>query len=429
MPYTSIPEEIYWSGWSKKEPAEDQFSGPKTQVLIIGSGYSGLSAALHLARNGVQVLLADQENGPGQGASGRNGGLVLSGYPLDCTALIRKFGSEQASTLFNMSQRAVSGVEKLIQKGNIDCDFMPQKHVTAAVRPGHWDWLRREQESMAKISGTSPRLLDAGQVQEELGTDAYWGGLVDPWSASLNPVRFARGLHQMALDSGVRFSWSTRVHGIRRESRSIQTQTSRGEISADQVLLATNACTPGLNNWLGRRVVPVESVMIATEEVPEEVIRTVLPWGNTVSDTKRVLHYFRKSPDGKRILFGGRPPLLWGSLQDKGLALHRDMLSVFPQLKAYKPAFVWSGQVGFTRDHLPHSGNKNGLWYSLGYCGHGIALATYLGRQMAKAVLGLNNPSGFDFPDSSFPRFPLYRKRAWFVPLTLAWFGLLDRFS
>ncbi len=429
MPYTTIPERIYWSSRFKNESEEDLFPGPKTQILIIGSGYTGLSAALHLARNDVQVMVVDQEDGPGQGASGRNGGIVLSGYPVDCTTLIDKFGSERAQTLFNISRRAISGVEKLIQEGNIACDFMPRKHITAAVRPGHRDWLRQEQESMAKISGTSPRVLDAGQMRKELGTNAYWGGLADPWSASLNPARFAAGLHQMALAAGVKFSWSTRVHAIQNENRRIRMQTSRGDIVADQVVLATNAFTPILNDWLGRRVVPVESVMIATEEVPDEVIQTVLPQGNTASDTKRVLHYFRKSPDGKRILFGGRPSLIWGSLQDKGFALHKDMLTVFPQLRPYKPAWVWSGQVGFTRDHLPHSGDINGLWYATGYCGHGIALATYLGRQMANAVLGSDNPKDWDFPGPPFPRFPLYRKRAWFVPLTLAWFGLLDRFS
>lgn len=429
MPYRPIPEGIYWSCRSKNEPEDDRLPGPKTQILIVGSGYTGLSAALHLARNGVQVMVVDQEAGPGQGASGRNGGMVLSGYPLDCTALIHKFGSERARALFNISRTSVSGVEKLIQEGNIACDFMPQKHVTAAFRPGHRDWLRQEQESMAEISGISPRLLDADQMWDELGTNAYWGGLADPWSASLNPVRFAAGLQQMALDAGVEFSWSTRVHAIQNENRRPRIQTSRGDIVADQVVLATNAFTPVLNDWLGRRVVPVESVMIATEEVPDEVIRTVLPHGNTVSDTKRVLHYFRKSPDGKRVLFGGRPPLILGSLQSKGYALHKDMLTVFPQLRPYKPAWVWSGQVGFTRDNLPHSGDISGLWYAAGYCGHGIALATSLGRQMANAVLGSDNPKDLDFPGTPFPRFPLYRKRAWFVPLTLAWFGLLDRFS
>jgi glycine/D-amino acid oxidase-like deaminating enzyme len=429
MPHTPIPEQVYWGFGSWGEPEHEPTLGNKTQVCIVGSGYTGLSAALHLARNGVQATVVDQEVGPGQGASGRNGGMVLSGYPLDCTTLIHKFGSERAKTLFSASRRAVSGVKKLVQEGNIACDLMSREHVTAAVRPGHRDWLRQEQESMAEISGTSPRLLDAGQMREELGTNAYWGGLVDPWSASLNPFRFAVGLHQMASDAGVEFSWSTRVHAIQNEHQRTRIRTSRGEIVADQVVLATNAFTPVLNDWLGRRVVPVESVMIATEEVPDDVIRTVLPRGNTVSDTKRVLHYFRKSPDGKRVLFGGRPPLIRGSLQDKALALHKDMLTVFPQLGSYKPARVWSGQVGFTRDHLPHSGDKNGLGYAMGYCGHGIALATYLGRQLAKAVLNGDNPRSLDFPGTPFPRFPLYRKRAWFVPLTLALFGLLDRFS
>lgn len=429
MTHTPIPEEVYWSGRLNIEPEDTQPLGQKTQILIVGGGYTGLSAALHLARNGVQTTVVDQETGPGQGASGRNGGMVLSGYPLDCSTLIKKFGLKRAQTLFSASRHAVNGLERLIQEGNIDCDFVRSEHVSAAVHSGHWDWLRQEQENMAEISGSSPRLLDAGQMREELGTSAYWGGLADPWAAALNPARLIAGLYQMALAAGVRFSWMTRVHALQDEDKSIRIQTTRGDIQADQVLLATNAFTSDLDPWLGRRVVPIESVIIATEEIPDEVIRTVLPQGNTVSDTKRVLHYFRRSPDGKRVVFGGRPPLIWGSLQDKARALHKDMLFVFPQLRPYNPACVWSGLVGFTRDRLPHSGDTNGFLYATGYCGHGTALAIYLGQQIAQAVLRSGNPGDLDFPGTPFPRFPLYRKRAWFVPLTLAWFGLLDRFT
>ncbi|MDZ7760216.1 MAG: FAD-binding oxidoreductase [Desulfovermiculus sp.] len=423
-------ETVYWK-WGEEDdwPQANPPLPGNTGVLIVGAGYTGLSAALALAQSGLQVTVVDQETGPGQGASGRNGGMVLSGFPLDCSSLIQRFGLEQAKALFAASLNAVGQVEEFIRQEGISCNYRQTEHITAAVHPNHRDWLYQEQESMARISGRLPRVLDPEEMHETLGTDRYWGGLADPWAAALNPVQYATGLYNMALAAGVNVYWHTRVQGLDRDQSGMRVFTSRGGIQADRVLVAANGLVQGLDPWLSKRVVPVESVIMATEEIPPEVMATVLPKENTVSDTKRVLHYFRRSPDGKRLLFGGRPPLTWGSLRNNALALHRDMCAVYPQLTSYRPACVWSGRVGFTRDHMPHAGERNGQLYALGYCGHGIALASYLGRQAAKALLGRENPHALPFPHPSFPGFPLYRKRAWFIPPTLAWFSLLDRWG
>jgi glycine/D-amino acid oxidase-like deaminating enzyme len=434
MPQKLMLERVYWT--AGQEDAEKDIRTNqawripgRAQVVVVGAGYSGLSAALHLAQSGAEVVVVDQEPCLGQGASGRNGGMVLSGYPLDCTALIQRFGQTVAKELFAQSLRAVRGVEKLVRDGGIQCDFTPIEHITAAVHQRHNEWIAREQKSVALLTGISPRLLNIKQASHELGTEKYWGGLADPWAAALNPARFVHGLYRMAVNAGAKVHWQITVQGIDEKSARPQLRTNRGKIQAEHLVITTNgyACSP--IPWLSRRVVPVESIIIATQKVPQEVMSTVLPQGNTVSDTKRVLHYFRKSPNGERLLFGGRPPIFWGSLQKKASALYRDMVSVFPQLAPYRPEYVWSGCVGFTRDHMPHAGLRKGQGYALGYCGHGIALATYLGRQVAKALCNGNNPPTLSFPNPSFSAFPLYRKRAWFVPPALAWYCLLDRFT
>jgi glycine/D-amino acid oxidase-like deaminating enzyme len=427
---TEIFEDTYWrNGLAAGTSDLKGHIQNRTQILIVGGGYTGLSAAQHLARNGVQVTVVDQEAGPGMGASGRNGGMLLSGYPLDCTSLLQHFGPDRAQELFALSLRAIDGVKQLIQEGDIACDFVPTKHVTAAEHASHWKWMLAEQESIARIAGTLPRLLDADQARQVLGSAKYWGGLVDPWAGSLNPARLVRGLYDMAVDAGATVCWRTKAADLECGRSEARVRTPQGEIRAEQVLLATNGCLDNLHPWLQRRIVPVDSVMIATGKVPKQVMDTVLPQGNTVSDTKRLLHYFRKAPDGKRILFGGRPPIFCRSLQGKARLLYRDMLSVFPQLASYGPEYVWSGHVGFTRDHMPHAGLGNGFGYAAGYCGHGIALATYLGRQIAKALLDREDNQALPFPDATFSGFPLYRKRAWFIPPALAWFSLLDRWG
>jgi len=426
MSDSTLDEKVYWHPDTDLDPGVEQTLPHTVQVLIVGGGYTGLSAALYLAQNGVQVAVVDREAGPGYGASGRNAGMVLSGYPLDCSSLLGRFGTKRAKALFSASLEAVELVASLIKQGGIACDFQSTEHITAAVRSGHREWLHREQESMAQVSGRIPRLLDSKQMREELGTGVYWGGLADPWAASLNPARYAAGLSSLAKAAGAAVFWDTAVEHIPQDRSNIQVQTRRGKIRAEKILVAANGLMHGLDSWLKRRVAPVESVITATHKVPPQVMDSVLPGNKIVSDTKRVLHYFRRSPDGTRLLFGGRPPLLRGSLPKRAMALYTDMRAVFPQLQPYRPRWVWSGNVGFTRDHMPHAGKRDKLVYALGYCGHGIALATYLGRQAAKAVLEENLPD-VPFPQASFPGFPTYGKRAWFIPPALAWFSLLDR--
>jgi glycine/D-amino acid oxidase-like deaminating enzyme len=354
--------------------------------------------------------------------------MLLSGYPVDCTTLIQRYGTARARELFAFTLRAVDEVRELIRTGDISCDLTSAEHITAAVHPGHRKWLSREQDSVAEVSGFEPRLLSAEQMSRTVGTNRYWGGLSDPWAAALNPAGFAAGLYRMARNTGVQVYWRVQVQEIEKNQSRPRVRTDQGTVDVDCIVWAGNGYSSCPVSSLHRRIVPVQSMMIATREVPQEVMDTVLPRGNTVSDTQRLLHYFRKSPDGRRLLFGGRPAVCRGSLQAQARALHRDMIALYPQLASYGPEYAWSGQVGFTRDIMPHAGIENGLGYAVGFCGHGIALSTYLGRLVAEGILTREGGhSLLPFPDPSFPIFPLYRKRAWFVPLAVAWYGLLDR--
>jgi glycine/D-amino acid oxidase-like deaminating enzyme len=203
--------------------------------------------------------------------------------------------------------------------------------------------------------------------------------------------------------------------------------TNRGALVADAVILATNGYSGPIVPWLQRRLVPTESLMIATEKLPVDLAQSLIPRGRMIYDTKIFLFYFRLSPDGRRLLFGGRPKSPRKTLRENAAYMYRDMLRVYPQLKKVRIEFAWSGKLGFTLDRSPHIGRHNGLYYAAGYCGHGIALATYLGEKLAAMVQGKNPHTAFG--DLTFKAIPFFGGNPWFQPLVYFYFGLLDRWT
>jgi glycine/D-amino acid oxidase-like deaminating enzyme len=396
----------------------------KTDVLIIGSGYTGTTAALRLRQAGVPVVLIDREK-LGTTASARNGGMALTGLTQGLASPEKKLGTEKARQLFAESIESVNTVERLVMEGNIDCHFHRYGHLEAAFKPSHFERLKQEQEHLATRFNHETRLILPENLAAEIGSDLYHGALLDPISAGVHPAKYIAGLITMVDQAGVDLNEEVTAEAVERRGNGFRVRTNRGSIQADNVIVATNGYTGRLTPWIQRRVVSTRSLMIATEELPEEMARSLIPRERMIFDTKIFLFYFRLSPDGKRLLFGGRPKSPGKTLRQNAAFMHRDMLRVYPQLKDMRIDYAWWGKLGFTMDRSPHIGRHAGYYYALGYCGHGVALATYLGEKLAQMILGQGTPTLF--ADLKFPAIPLYTGKAWFRPMLYGYYSLLDK--
>lgn len=396
----------------------------KTDVLIVGGGYTGMAAAIRLRQAGAEVTVIDREQ-LGMAASARNGGMTLTGLSESLFFVLKQLGEEKARQFFAESLESVNCVERLVKEGNIDCDFKRCGHLEVAYKPAHFEVLMREQELLATCFNHPTHLIYPSEMRSEIGSDRYHGALIDPQSAGVHPAKYVAGLIKMADQLGVDLHAQVAAEHIKSLEGRFLITTNQGPLAATQVVIATNGYTGKLMPWLQRRVVPVESLMIATAELPQDLALDLVPKGRMIYDTKRMLYYFRLSPDQKRILFGGRPKSSRIALLENAGFMRQHMLWVYPQLSNCKIEYVWSGKVGFTMDRFPHIGRKDGIYYALGYCGHGVALATYLGEKLAEMILGKGTNTAF--ADRKFKALPFYTGNPWFMPLLNCYFNMLDR--
>ncbi|MBT4290844.1 MAG: FAD-binding oxidoreductase [Deltaproteobacteria bacterium] len=414
--------------WMEPHPVTKDYSNlpltQKTDVLVVGSGYTGTVAALQLKKAGVDVTLIDQTK-IGSEASAKNGGMALNGLSTSLYKVKKKYGTDKMVQFFRESLESINCVEHLVKEGNIDCHFERSGYLEAAYKPAHFEGLKEDQEFLAQHLNHKTILIPREQIHDEIESDYYHGALVDPASAGVHPAKFIAGLIQMADKAGVDLHEKIEAQEILSSGPKSIVRTNKGNIEADQVVIATNGYTTNLTPWQMRRVVPVESFMIATEELPDEIANTLIPKNRMIFDTKRFLYYFRLSPDKKRILFGGRPKQFWKSTVEKAKAMRLDMLKVFPQLEKYAIDYTWFGKVCFTVDRFPIVGERNGIHYAMGYCGHGVGMACYLGHQLANMILKKDESTVFT--DKKSIPIPLYTGKPWFLPIAHSYFRLMDR--
>lgn len=423
MPVTA--DRCLWWDTAARVPLPRADLPDRADVAVIGGGYTGLAAARALAHAGASVIVLEHEQ-IGWGASSRNGGMVLPGFKAELADLVTRLGLPRARVLFRESLEAVSFVEALVREERIACDWRRSGHVTLAAKPEHLRGLEATQRLLDRDFGCQTQLLDAGGVRTEVGSACYHGALIDPAAVSLQPAAFVAGLGAAARRAGATLCEGTEVQEIARTRAGCRLTTSRGELAANEVVIATNGYTGRLLPWLRRRVVPIGSYIIATERLDPVMQRRLIPWGRTLSDTWNLLHYFRLSPDG-RLVFGGRAAFVPAALGRSVAILHREMLEIFPDLASTRIDYAWGGTLGFTRDHLPHAGRHDGIAYALGYCGHGVAYATWLGDRVGSALAGKG-----DWPelaDAPFRLIPFNWGRPWFLPLVGAYYGLKDRWT
>ncbi len=394
-------------------------------VAIVGGGYCGLSAAIELARAGTKVVVLDSGQ-IGIGASTRNGGMVGGAVKLEWTGFERRFGKEMASRLVEETRRSFEHLEALIKTEGLDADYHRSGRFCAACSPAHFRTMQARAKELAAFNLGDVHLVSRAEQRAEIGSDHFHGGLLIEPSGGLDPAKLHKSLRRLAKREGVALHALAEVKNLIKDGRGLALETVRGRLRAEQVMVATNGYTGGLVPGLRRRIVPVSSYLIATEPLPEDLAKALSPKGRMFVDSNRLLTYFRLSPDGRRILFGGRLHLRNVDEQVAALGLYRHLVRIWPELAAFKVTHAWKGYLGFTFDRLPHSGMLDGAHFAAGCNGSGVAMACYLGHQTAHKLLGRQTtPSAFE--QIPFPDHPLYRHRPWFLPAVGAWYRFLDR--
>jgi glycine/D-amino acid oxidase-like deaminating enzyme len=400
---------------------------PKADVVIIGGGYTGLSAARTLAQQGVNVIVLEAES-IGWGASSRNGGMTLTGLKPSMQTIIKKYGRDLAKQLFQCSLDSVSTVEQIVKEENIDCGFARTGHLLAANKPQHYEALKPEVEFMSKEFNHAVKLVPPNELRSEIGSDLYHGGLVDEVSGGLNPAQYVAGLAMAAEKAGARLHAGARVNRLGRSGKRFSIQTERGSVQAESVLVGTSGYTGSATKQLQRKIIPIGSYIIATERLSDELTHELSPKNRMIFDYKHYLNYFRLWDN--RMIFGGRAaffPETANTIQQSAEILQREMVQVYPQLKDVKVEYVWGGTLDFAFDMMTHVGEDNGVYYALGYAGHGVAMATYLGKTVAEAMIK-GNIKEHPFSQFNFPNAPLglYDGRPWFLPFAGVWHKFLD---
>lgn len=414
--------------WWEHAPAPELGQPPlpaHADAVVIGAGYTGLHAALQTARGGRHTVVLDAEHA-GWGCSTRNGGQVSTSIKPGYEALTARHGSQRAFEILREGHNALAWIRQFVDAEGIDCDYKVPGRFHAAHGPRHFERLARSVEREIPGLEVDAHVVPRAEQRRELGTDAYHGGVVFPHHASLHPARYHKGLLERVDEAGALVVPHCPALGIERQGSGFRVATQRGDIKAGNVVVASNGYTGAATPWHRRRVVPIGSYIIATEPVDPGLMDRLMPTDRVVSDTRKVIYYYRPSPDRTRILFGGRVSAGETDPRLSGPRLRADLVRLFPELSGTRISHSWVGFVAYTFDTLAHVGRHDGIHYAMGYCGSGVSMASYLGMRIGQQVLGLEE-GRTAFDDLPFTTRPLYTGNPWFLRAFIAGYRLLDR--
>jgi glycine/D-amino acid oxidase-like deaminating enzyme len=419
----------WWEAWTPNT-ALSQDPPARTDVVIVGAGYGGLSTALELRRNGVGAVVL--ERGVfGIGASTRNGGMISGG-----TNVAKGLGGKNPKVdeefARNKARFLGSGADSLttlldiIQRENIDCGLITHGRFVGAWTPGHYADQAAKVDMFNHYADVGAEMIPRERVREMMASDYYYGGMYVRRGGHLHPARYYKGLLEAAHKQGAILCANIEAERIEKTSGGWRVLTAKGPIAAREVVIATNGYTGDLTPRLKHRVVPVASHIIATEQLPMPATE-LIPHLRSIGDTKRVLTYYRPSPDGKHLIFGGRARFTAAPPEVSAPILYQYMIDRFPQLDGVRITHVWTGNVAFAFDSLSHMGTDQGMHYLLACNGSGVAMMTYLGTQTAKKIAGGSNAPINAFDGREFPEHPLYNgDPSLFLPLIGAWYRTRD---
>jgi glycine/D-amino acid oxidase-like deaminating enzyme len=397
----------------------------RCDVVIVGAGYTGLSAGLTLARAGRQVQIFDRQR-PGEGASTRNGGIASGNLRPSYRQMIRRFGEARANAVQAEAKAAREDLAEFVKREAIDCEFRLTGRFTGAAKPGEYEGLAREADLIGKTLGIEAYAIPRSEQRTVLGTEFYHGGMVRNDIGGLHPAKFHRGMLALAEKAGAIIHSETAVHGFAARHGGFDVETARGRVQADHVIVGTNGYTDGADPWLRRRLVPVRSRIIATARLSNNLMSELMPKGVMCSETRKLHYYYRPSPDGSRILFGGRDGTIAGEATWPTDSLRRALADIFPVLDGVDITHSWYGYVAMNRDMIPRVFSRHGMRYAVGYCGSGVVWARWAGQKAAWQVLGdERGRSALDFRPP--PMIPLFNGKPWFLPAVYAWMTLQDR--
>ena len=401
------------------------------EVVIIGSGYTGLSAAIQTAAHGRHTVVVDAEDA-GWGCSTRNGGQVSTSLKPGFPVLAKKFGANAALAILREGNHALAWVEQFVTENRIDCDFQKVGRFHGAHTRRHFAQLRQKIKDIPRELSIDAHPVEPGDECCEVATSLYHGGVVYPHHASIDPGRYHQGLLNCALSNGAQVIARCAVSAIKKPRASgaaFTITTSKGSITAATVIVATSGYTGAITKWQQRRIIPVGSYVIATEALPRATIDRLIPNHRVITDTRKLVMYYRACPQRRRILFGGRVSVRETNLHTSARLLHQQMTRLFPELESVRVSHSWMGFVGFTFDQMPHIGMHDNIHYAMGYCGSGISLASYFGMKTGlRAVSKPDDPRAATALDNlPFPGRIWYRGNPWFLTPAIAYYRYRDQ--
>jgi glycine/D-amino acid oxidase-like deaminating enzyme len=419
------------SYWLDTAPACRSVSeGPvegNVDVAVIGGGFTGLSAALALAKRGASAAVLDAGR-MGGGASGRNGGQCNTGVAQDYVALYAQLGAERARGCYRAYASAVETVERLIRDEQIDCDYLASGKLKLAAKPHHLEHLEKTAELIRREVDPDVELIGRDRIRSEVGSDSFYGGLLQKHGGQMHMGKFAVGLANAAARNGARLFENASVTSIEKDGGAYRIVSARGELRAKQVLIATGPSRHGPFGWYRRRLAPVGSFIVVTEPLPAAELARLLPERRSYTTSRLMHNYFRVTPDA-RLLFGGRARFTASeqpSDAKSGRILQANLVQMFPSLADARIDYCWGGLVDITADRLPRAGQHDGIYFSMGYSGHGTQMSTHMGQVMADVIGG--NAAANPWREFDWPAIPGHTGKPWFLPLVGTYYRIKDVF-
>jgi len=418
-------DQPYWWDATPRPSLPETALPARADVLVIGSGYTGLSAALQTVRGGRHTVVIDAEDA-GWGCSSRNGGQISTSIKPTYDDLAALHGPEPAFRILKEGHNALAWIEAFVRSEAIDCGFARTGRFHGAHNAAQYDALARKLAHQPKGLEVEAHMVPRGEQHRELGTDAYFGGAVYERHAALDPARYHQGLLERTLAAGATVIPRCPATAIERDGTEFRVATAKGTVAARNLILATNGYTGPVAPWFRRRVIPIGSYIIATEPVAPDVMARMMPASRVVSDTRKLVYYYRPSPDRTRILFGGRVAYKETDPKVSAPRLHSEMCRIFPELQRTRISHSWVGFVAYTFDTMPHLGCQGGIHYAMGYCGSGVSLASYFGMRIGQQVLGLKE-GATALDGLTFQTRPLYYGDPWFLAASIMYYRWRDR--